>query len=279
MLHIAICFGYLPMVEYTGFSKQLHDKKNLYTIIVETLKNARLINNETNANVRLASRTDRGVGAIYQVVSLFTDHNPIIAEINSYLPNSIRALGYNEVPKNFNPRKDALLRTYSYFLSTHEELDLFAIRTSLGLLVGKHDFQNFAKNDTKKEVNTIKDVELAKIFPLNNNTYHIRIASKSFLWQQIRRIIGHLIDISDGKYDIQYTLKLLENDSIITKPSPVPPQYLILEKIHYKSVKFNYDQKSLRQFRQMLMEQLIQARSNSGLYSFLMNYFTDLKKE
>ena len=65
-------------------------------------KNARLINNETNANVRLASRTDRGVGAIYQVVSLFTDHNPIIAEINSYLPNSIRGLGYTEVSKDFN---------------------------------------------------------------------------------------------------------------------------------------------------------------------------------
>ena len=267
------------MIEYTGFSKQLHDKKNLYTIIVKTLKNARLINDEANVNIQLASRTDRGVGAINQVISLFTDHTPIVAEINSYLPNSIRALGYTEVSEDFNPRKDALLRTYSYFLSTHIELDLFTIRSSLDLLVGKHNFQNFAKNDPKKVVNTIKDVELAKIFPLNNNTYHIRIASKSFLWQQIRRIIGHLIDISEGKYNNQYTLKLLENDSIITKPSPVPPQYLILEKIHYKNVKFNYDKKSIRFFRQMLREQLIQARSNSGLYTFLMNYFTDLKKE
>ncbi len=267
------------MLNYTGFSKQLHDPNNIYTLVVNALKKARLINSNIDSKIRFASRTDRGVGAINQVISFFTNKKPIIQEINSYLPDTIRSLGFIEVPAGFHPRKDAILRTYSYFLCVGHGLDLPIMRKTLNLLTGKHDFLNFAKKDPKKEKKTIKDIRTADIFELNNNTYQIRISSKSFLWQQVRRIIGHLIDVSSGKCDNQYTLRLLKNEPINFKPSPVPPQYLILEKVHYGSVKFDYDEKSLISFSHTLLEQLAQARSNDGLYSFLNNYFNNLRKE
>jgi tRNA pseudouridine38-40 synthase len=273
-----MCFGYLPMLNFTGFSKQLHDSNNLYTLVINALKNARLTNDLIDSKIRFASRTDRGVGAINQVISLFTNQEPIIPEINSYLPETIKALGFTEVPASFHPRKDAILRTYSYFLCIGDELNLPAMRKTLNLLIGKHDFRNFAKNDPKKEKKTIKDIKTADIFTLDNNTYQIRVSSKSFLWQQVRRIVGHLIDVSSGKCDNQYTLRLLNSEPINFRPSPVPPQYLILEKVDYGSVKFDYDRKSLIKFRHTLLEQLLQARSNNGLYSFLDKYFINIKK-
>ncbi len=275
-MHIAICFGYLPSLKYSGFSKQLHDSKNIYTIIARALKNARLMNDKIDHHLRFASRTDRGVGAINQVVSLISNHNPIIPEINSYLPESIKALGFTGVSPNFHPRKDAFLRTYSYFLSINEKLDLDKMKKTLHNLVGTHDFQNFAKRDPKKEKKTIKTIEKADIHALNGFTCQIRISSKSFLWQQVRRIIGHLVEISNGKCNEQYTQNLLKNDSISFKPSPVPPQYLILEKIDYENVKFEYDQKSINAFRSKLIEALYHARSNNGLFSFLVNHFSGM---
>lgn len=272
-MHIAICFGYLPSLEYSGFSKQLHDSNNIYTIIVRALKNARLMNDKIDPKLRFASRTDRGVGAINQVVSLISNHTPVISEINSYLPESIRVLGFTEVSTNFHPRKDALLRTYSYFLSINEKLDLDNMKRTLHYLKGTHDFQNFAKRDPKKEKKTIKTIEKADIHVLNDFTYQIRISSKSFLWQQVRRIVGHLVEISTGKCNELYTRSLIENDSVSFKPSPVPPQYLILEKIDYENVKFVYDQKSITMFRSKLIEALNHARSNSGMFSFLVKHF------
>ncbi|MHA2305584.1 MAG: tRNA pseudouridine(38-40) synthase TruA [Candidatus Hodarchaeales archaeon] len=277
-MHITICFGYLPSLEYSGFSKQLHDSNNIYTIIIRAIKNARLMNDNIDPKLRFASRTDRGVGAINQVVSLISQHAPVIAEINSHLPESIRALGFTEVSPNFHPRKDALLRTYSYFLSINQKLDLDKMKRTLHYLIGTHDFQNFAKRDPKKEKKTIKTIEKADIYALNDYTYQIRISSKSFLWQQVRRIVGHLVEISNGKCNELYTRSLLENDSVSFKPSPVPPQYLILEKIDFENVQFEYDQKSITIFRSKLIEALSHARSNSGLFSFLVNYFSDLKK-
>ncbi|MHA2248142.1 MAG: hypothetical protein ACXADY_24550 [Candidatus Hodarchaeales archaeon] len=276
-MHIAICFGYLPSLEYSGFSKQLHDSKNIYTIIARALKNARLMNGKNDPQLRFASRTDRGVGAINQVVSLISNHNPIIPEINSYLPESIRALGFTGISPNFHPRKDAILRTYSYFLSTSENFDLERMKRTLHNLLGTHDFQNFAKRDPKKEKKTIKTIEQADIHALNDYTWQIRISSKSFLWQQVRRIVGHLVEISNGKCSELYTRSLLENDSVSFKPSPVPSQYLILERIDYEGVKFEYDQKSINMFRSKLIEELIHARSNNGLFSFLENLFSDLE--
>ncbi|MFX0182806.1 MAG: hypothetical protein ACFE95_06945 [Candidatus Hodarchaeota archaeon] len=269
MKKYAICFGYVPTLEYTGFSDQLHDSKNIFTLVGEALKNARLINFESISNLGYASRTDRGVGALHQVVTFYSERTPILPEINSYLPSTIQALAMTVVSPKFHPRHDAILRTYSYFLSTSKDFDLSIAREILAILKGTHNFRNFAKKDPNKKINTIKEIKISEITPIGDSICQIRIASKSFLWQQIRRIVGHLIMVSTNEYDPQHTYHLLESKNNIKRPPSAPPEYLILEDIQFKDVHFDYDRKASRGFQKILEDQLIKAQTNSALFSFL----------
>lgn len=275
MKRYAICLGYLPTLDYSGFSNQLHDPQNIFTLLILALKKARLIDPELDPHLRFASRTDRGVGAINQVIALNAKRTPILSEINSYLPDSIRTLSFIGVPSDFHPRRDAKLRTYSYFLTVNEDFNLSLAREILEMFVGRHNFHNFAKRDTTKKINTIKDIEAADILSVGDYTYQIRISSRSFLWQQIRRIIGHLIEVCTGRYDSQYTRCLLESKSVKFKPPAAPPENLILENVQYKDVQFQYDQKALRSFIYILKEHLLAAKVKSELYDFMGTHLQD----
>ena len=67
-----------------------------------------------------AARTDKGVSAVGQVVSLkmvvgFTNYD-IISSINKYLPDQIRVLGYTKTTAGFDARKHCDKRRYEYIL-------------------------------------------------------------------------------------------------------------------------------------------------------------------
>ncbi|UCG00490.1 MAG: hypothetical protein JSW11_12755 [Candidatus Heimdallarchaeota archaeon] len=275
MKRYAICLGYLPSRNYSGFSHQLHDPKNIFTVVFSAFKKARLIDPKLDQQIHYASRTDRGVGALSQVIALNTKQPPILSEINSYLPESIRVLSFTEVSSDFHPRRDAQLRTYSYFLTVDGKFDHSLATKMLEMFVGRHNFHNFAKKDPTKEINTTKDIKLAKIIVVGDSTYQIRLASNSFLWQQIRRIIGHLIEVSTGLHDLEYTYQLLSPEPAKIKPAAAPPENLILEDIQYQEFKFDYDQKALQSFICLFKEQLIIAKTKSAMYDFMDTHLQD----
>jgi tRNA pseudouridine38-40 synthase len=275
MKRYAICVGYLPTLDYSGFSNQLHDPQNIFTVVYHALKKARLIVPKSDPKINYASRTDRGVGALCQVVAINTQQPPILSEINSHLPDLIRALSFVKVEADFHPRRDAQLRTYSYFLTVDEKFDLSLARKTLEMLLGSHDFHNFAKKDPTKNINTVKEVKTADIIVISDDIYQIRLASKSFLWQQIRRIISHLVEVSTGLYDLEYTQRLLSPKPITSKPAAAPPENLILEDIEYPTFNFQYDQKALRSFGSIMKKQLIDAKTKSALYDFINNNLQD----
>jgi tRNA U38,U39,U40 pseudouridine synthase TruA len=65
-----------------------------------------------------AARTDKGVSAVGQVVSLMMVVNPpgIIDRINAELPPAIRAYGFRRTVKGFDARKACDKRRYEYIL-------------------------------------------------------------------------------------------------------------------------------------------------------------------
>jgi tRNA pseudouridine38-40 synthase len=278
MKKFAVCFGYLPSMNFTGFSNQLDDEKNIFTLIIKAFKDSRLIKSKIKHIIQFSSRTDRGVAALNQIVTLMSDRTPIISEINSYLPDPIRALAISEVPYDFNPRRDPVLRTYSYFLAGDLNFDYSSVRESLMMIKGTHNFHNFSKRDPPKKKLTTREIKVAEIFPLDNYTYHIRIASKSFLWQQVRRIIGHLIEVSNRDCGTQHTQYLLTSSHVKFKPSPAPPEFLVLENIKFENLQLQYDQKSLRKFQNTLKDSLMRNRANTELFSFLSTSFTEYQQ-
>lgn len=270
LTRFALCVGYLPALHYSGFSGQIHDSTNIFTQVRTALKDARL----STLLLQFASRTDRGVGAIHQVIAFNTARTPILSEINAYLPNEIRVLGVARVPLSFDPRRDASLRTYSYALTTKIDNALLTFKKILKDVQGLHNFQKFAKKDPKRpHLNYMRTIENTEIKSVTSSTYQIRVSSKAFLWQQVRRIVGFLLEVISGQRSETDLAVLFDPESFPTthskrKPAPAPSEYLILEHVHYPHVQFHYDAKSVLGFQNTLTSHLIDTRSKAALYYF-----------
>ena len=64
-----------------------------------------------------AARTDKGVNALGQVVSLnMVLPEGVVEQINTHLPPSVRVLGFCRVIKGFDARRLCDKRCYEYFL-------------------------------------------------------------------------------------------------------------------------------------------------------------------
>ncbi|MHA1993536.1 MAG: tRNA pseudouridine synthase A [Candidatus Hodarchaeales archaeon] len=269
MPRYALILGYIPDITYTGFNHQLHDPANMFTLVCRALNKARLVKSEDN--VTFASRTDRGVGALNQVIAFDSVKSPIVPEINSYLPSGIQILGQTSVSHSFNPRKDALLRAYSYFLVINDDFNLKQLKESFNTLRGTHNFQNFAKTDTKNPKNPTKTITETSLIHLDHDILHLRISSQSFLWQQVRRIVGHLIEVATTELNLSDTLTLLNDQTIRKKPPSAPPEGLILEKIEYKDFSFSVNEKSLNSFQKILSDNVKHYRGQLAVTKYLLD--------
>ena len=72
------------------------------------------------------------------------------------------------------------------------------------LFVGKYDFKNFARIlksdniDTRRHVNRIETI-------VQNNVIMCKIKGLSFLWHQVRKMIGAATDVTQGRKKIYTT--------------------------------------------------------------------------
>lgn len=266
----ALKIGYLPSPAYSGFSHQLHDRTNIFTLVMKALEKARLI--QTHESVSFASRTDRGVGALSQVISFHSSIIPILPEINSYLPSDIRVLAMATVPDDFDPRRKAIHRTYSYLLVINETFDLKKAMNVVDIFSGTHDFQNFAKIDREYKKNTVKTIGSISLSRINDYVVRIKIKSRSFLWQQVRRMIGHIINVATTDLSIESTQLLLVNHSIERKPPSAPAESLILEEIMYENIHFEFNRKSVNSFRRHLIKEATKYETQLALHKLMLEY-------
>ncbi|XP_014488652.1 PREDICTED: tRNA pseudouridine synthase A, mitochondrial isoform X2 [Dinoponera quadriceps] len=95
--------------------------KTIEEDLVNALLKANLITTEHFENLRAinfqrAARTDKGVSAIRQIVSLKLPENPDKTIINQFLPDVIRVFGIKRVTKGFNSKNQCDARTYRYII-------------------------------------------------------------------------------------------------------------------------------------------------------------------
>ncbi len=117
--------------------------------------------------LRVAGRTDAGVHAKRQVVSLRLpaglDLPNLRRSLNALTPHGIAVLALRPAPAAFDARKGAISRTYRYFVSAQPvaspfwngycwqilgDIDLEAMREAAGLAVGRHDFTALTPTET-----------------------------------------------------------------------------------------------------------------------------------
>lgn len=203
--------------------------------------------------------------------------------LNNLLPPEIRIIGWAPVSKEFSARFSANLRTYRYFF-LQRQMDLDLIRSTLTLLVGKHDFRNFCKMDVEKVYNferVIHSIALVVIGQNDNSdisstrTCYVQIDGQAFLWHQIRCIMQVLFMIGNRLEPPSVITELLNVDKYPGKPAyPLAPERpLVLHSCGYPNLQVGYSVPNIWAVSCQLEQQweelvLAAARIRNAIQSF-----------
>lgn len=165
-----------------------------------------------------AGRTDSGVHALGQVVHIDldgeTEPETVRDAINFHLkPAAVAVLTAETADGNFHARISATQRAYVYRIVNRRAplavdrdrawwvptpLDTEAMAAVAGALLGRHDFSTFraAGCQADSPVKTLDTVDVT------GDGEHIRVTvrARSFLYRQVRNIVGTLKLVGEGKW-------------------------------------------------------------------------------
>ncbi len=198
-----------------------------------------------------AGRTDAGVHAIGQCASFklekkFDDYQ-ILNGINFHLgTEKIRVSKVENVDNEFNARFTAKSKIYNYqvfnslapsviendfSIHVRQPLDLDSMRNAIRLLLGKHDFSSFRAQGCQAN-KPIRTIDEASIDIVDKKIIFI-FKAQSFLYQQIRIMVGSLLEVGSKNKDINWITELIDaKDRRLAGPT-VPSKGLILKEISY----------------------------------------------
>ena len=188
------------------------------------------------SRVELSGRTDAGVHALGQVAA-FRPLDEKLTEprtINSKLPDDLWAYARAQVPDDFDPRRDAISRSYRYVLYAPDIDESRAVEGSR-LFLGAHDFTNFASLEPDKNpVRTVRRISVSR----HGELYFIDIEADSFLWNMVRKIVTGLKMVGSGDRDLQWLERMLDPGTYREGVPPAPAAGLYLAKVGYPGVEF-----------------------------------------
>jgi tRNA pseudouridine38-40 synthase len=227
---------------YYGFQRQ----KDLPTIQAE-LEEALFRLCGKRIRTLYASRTDRGVHAIGQVVGFNTmashSSSTWMKGLNFYLPPDISVRRCFETGDGFDVRK-AKSREYSYTIlncptpsplmrrfsySVSHPLDVEEMEKVAKFLLGEHDFASFS---SLKE-GTVRHIYDAG-FERRGDQIIFRVEANSFLPHQVRNMVGGLIRVGLKKKGAGEFRQEME----LRKPigPTAPPRGLSLMEVNYEDL-------------------------------------------
>eukprot|EP00730_Choanoeca_flexa_P003134 TRINITY_DN11300_c0_g1_i3.p1 TRINITY_DN11300_c0_g1~~TRINITY_DN11300_c0_g1_i3.p1 ORF type:complete len:467 (+),score=46.82 TRINITY_DN11300_c0_g1_i3:1324-2724(+) len=170
---------------YHGLAFQDDIPETVEGYIFRALERACLIESREACEFSRCGRTDKGVSALGQVISLYVRTNledcphmkprteplppkkakqkqdkalteiPYVQILNRILPEDIRVLGWSPAPADFSARFSCKGRMYRYFFFRHNH-DLELMRRAAAMFHGEHDFRNFCKPDIKGGVTNFR---------------------------------------------------------------------------------------------------------------------------
>ena len=270
MVKTAFKLAYIG-TDFHGFQRQ----PNFPTVegeLFKAFKKAGIMDDPEKLHYSIAGRTDRGVHALGNVISLKTDSKATINQINYYLPSSIQIIGKAEVPFGFKPRY-AEYRHYKYvfFKDPFGEkiLNLKKMQKASKILEGTHNFRNFSKRCERSPTRNVNELKVSQYKML----IVIDVIGESFLWNMVRKIVQVIIKIGMGEMD-EKELSLLLNPDIVASITPVPPDGLILMDVKYKDVEFNIDRYATKNFFKTIKDEYIRRRTIASVEEEMIKVLT-----
>ena len=152
--------------------------------------------------------------------------------------DEIAVLDVEPVDENFSSRFSCLARHYVYkifnrpvfspiyknrMMWVYQDLDVEKMNEAAKLLIGKHDFSSFRAShcQASSPIRTLSNIEVVK-----NGDYEIdfNLSAQSFLYHQVRNIVGSLLEVGTGKWEIDKFNEIFKACDR-TKAAPTAPAH------------------------------------------------------
>lgn len=242
--------------DFAGFVKQ-RDQRTVQSELERVIEKL----NGGPVNVRVAGRTDSGVHATGQVVAFDADReippDGWRRGLNRDLPDDVVVNAAETCEAGYNPRFDALDKTYRYLLhaardrdpllrtrawmlgrgrqlrvhferadDASERLDLQAMRAAAQRFVGVHDFQALrsADDDRLVTVRHIFSFEIIERYGGHPSLVALEVRGNAFMKNMVRILTGTLVEVGRGKrrpesIDALLTKEACRDDAGVTAPA------------------------------------------------------------
>jgi len=201
--------------------------------------------------VAVAGRTDAGVHAAGQVVSLVVTGGPpcerIPLALGQVLPPDMSVLACREERAGFHARFDALSRTYVYrvlrartrsplrarqaYRHPHA-LDLGALDRCALLVLGEHDFQAFTPAETQH--GAFRRVVFAADWDHDGDESRLTIEADSFLHNMVRALVGTMLLVGRSAMEEAAFAALLRGAPRAQAGPTAPAHALCLTSVSYR---------------------------------------------
>jgi tRNA pseudouridine38-40 synthase len=203
-----------------------------------------------DARVTGASRTDAGVHALRQTVSVVTGSAlppaAILGALNAALPRDVRVVAAAEAAPDFHARFGAKGKRYLYLIDNARvpsplyarfawhvpsRLDVDRMRGALASLRGRHDFSAF-RAAAGREASPVCRVAALHVLRRRDRV-GIAISADRYLHHMARTIVGSAVEVGRGAREPAWLGEALASRDRARAGPTAPPQGLILVRVLY----------------------------------------------
>jgi len=232
--------------EYCGFQIQPDSKATIQGCLQEALGQVA----GYKVSINYAGRTDAGVHALHQVVNFKLNQEIDVYRfqwsLNCVLPQDICIRDISRVGCDFDARRDAVRRIYSYYVVNGnvqsvflrkysilitQKLDLEMMQKAARLFIGQKDFRAFGNQ--AEYGSTVRTVYSFHITGNSDNLIIFNIEASSFLYNMVRIMVGTILELGKGLRTLESIEKALEARDRELAGKTAPAKGLFLTKVLY----------------------------------------------
>ena len=234
---------------FAGWQSQVA-QRTVQVVLQQTLAK---ITRQKDVHAIASGRTDAGVHALGQVVSVVLDRErpaeTLQRALASELPRDLVVIDAEEAPPDFHAITSATGKQYQYRIHDGRVADVFrrqytwhcftqlddaAMHCAAQALAGRHDFSSFEATGSprRSSVRTISHISVSRDTD-HEHLIYIDVSADGFLYKMVRTIVGSLVEVGRGTQDESWIGQILAQQDRNAAGPTSPSQGLFLVKVDY----------------------------------------------